>query len=649
MPANAQNNTMIQTNQEKVDWFIPDGMRADPQIFNIYQWAQEGKLPNIKKMMDEGAYGYSIPTFPSHTPVNFATLLTGTYPYTHGVADGPMRIEGYPLEKPSVAGFSSSARKVPAFWTLEENAGKKVVLLSMPGSTPPELKYNGVTIRGRWGGWGADFSSLIFEKQSVDQRVKLARNARLFFLGLELTRFIAPVNDTWTQLPSKYKTYGNDVNLDLDVYDKKIYAKMIDTKDDNRQNYDEVLFSFDKKNITTALKEGEWSGWYPVTLQWKNELVESHVKFNVIKINDTGFFRIRVLVDSLNKFIVEPGDAATTLEKNVGPMVDFVDNFPPQLIYYPEDKQTFLQESQMSFDWHANAVDAIYKKFAPDVFIHDIYSPNQMLTSRWWMGYLDPQSTRYNDVSNQTRKKLWNETWQMYKNIDNIVGKILDNRDNDTLIILSSDHGAIPINREARLNNLFVKKGWLKYTINNETGEQKIDWNDSKVAFLKMDNVYINPNGLGPTWKRGSGPEYEKLRDEVIQAMVNLKDENGKRPLAAAVKSEDVKQFLDLPKDRVGDLVVAVNAGYGWSEDITNDGKIFSTPLASGYKQAIFAKNTKGLWTPFIIMGKGIKKGYQIKEPINHVDQLPTILHAMNQTIPSNVEGRVLNEIFVQQ
>src|SRR3989338_2561492 len=139
----------------KLYWFIPDGMRADPEEFNIYQWAQEGKLPNIKKLMEEGSYGYSIPDFPSHTPVNFASLLTGSHPNVHGVADGPMHIEGFPLNKPSVAGFSSVAKKVSPIWTVLENAGKKVVLLSMPGSTPPELK-KGVTIRGRWGNWGSD-------------------------------------------------------------------------------------------------------------------------------------------------------------------------------------------------------------------------------------------------------------------------------------------------------------------------------------------------------------------------------------------------------------------------------------------------------------------------------------------------------------
>ena len=150
----------------KLNWFIPDGLRADPDIFTIFKWAKEGKLPNIKRMMDEGSYGYSTPTFPSHTPTNFAALLTGTYPITNGVADGPMRVEGQTLQKPAIGGFSSNARKVPAIWN-EFGKDKKIVLLSLPSSTPPEIKQNAITIRGRWGGWGADFHSVIFEKKYV--------------------------------------------------------------------------------------------------------------------------------------------------------------------------------------------------------------------------------------------------------------------------------------------------------------------------------------------------------------------------------------------------------------------------------------------------------------------------------------------------
>ena len=132
----------------KLSWFIPDGYRADPNVFDVFRWAREGKLPNIKRMMEAGSYGYSVPVFPSHTPANFAALMTGMYPKTNGVPDGPMRVEGQSLERSAVGGFSSSARRVPAVWG-QFGSDKRVVLLAMPGSTPPELRTNAVTIRGR--------------------------------------------------------------------------------------------------------------------------------------------------------------------------------------------------------------------------------------------------------------------------------------------------------------------------------------------------------------------------------------------------------------------------------------------------------------------------------------------------------------------
>lgn len=173
----------------RLHWFLPDGMRADPEVFDVFRWAEEGRLPHIKKLMERGTYGYSIPTFPSHTPTNFATLMTGAPPAVHGVADGPMRTEGSPLARPSVGGFSSSARRVPAAWSLMEDSGRKVVVMSMPGSTPPELD-NGVTVRGRWGGWGADFPALLFEHDDVERKKDLGRLSRLFMLSTELTRFV---------------------------------------------------------------------------------------------------------------------------------------------------------------------------------------------------------------------------------------------------------------------------------------------------------------------------------------------------------------------------------------------------------------------------------------------------------------------------
>jgi len=366
-----------------------------------------------------------------------------------------------------------------------------------------------------------------------------------------------------------------------------------------------------------------------------------------IILDDDGFFRVRLFFNNINEFLTQPSTIAQDLTTNVGPMMDFVDNFPPQLIYYPEDKKTFLDELKKTFEWHTNSIPFIMSKYNPDVVIHDIYSPNQMLTSRWWMGYIDPKSSRYNDASEEEREQLWKEVKDMYKNLDNMVGEILENVDENTLIVLSSDHGAVPLDKWVRVNNLLAKEGFLKFTINKETGEPIIDWENSKAIYLKMDNIYIHPDGLGGNWKRASGKEYEDLRHKIIELLINLEDENSKKPIASVTKWEDVEKFLDLPTDRVGDLVIANEAGYGWNEEMTEDLEIFTIPLKTGYKQAIHPNNENGMWTPFIIMGPGVKKGYKIENPQKNVDQYPTIMKLLGQNIPDFVEGNALEEIFI--
>jgi predicted AlkP superfamily phosphohydrolase/phosphomutase len=634
----------------KLYWFIPDGMRAEPDLFNIYKWAEEGKLPNIKKMMDQGAYGYATPVFPSHTPVNFATLLTGQRPQKHFIADGPMHIEGKPLDRIAVGGFSSAAKKSEPIWVTLEKAGKNVILLSIPGSTPPELE-KGVTIRGRWGGWGADFHPINFEEKGNNStQYAQGRNARLFGAGPPLTKYVPlkVAGKDWANVPN---SFSPPLAAVFSHNGSTIYAYIYDSTDDHKVNYDGILFSYDQKKHAADLRKGEWSEWLPISLSWEvgGETLEvkTFFKIKVIKVDDHGFFRVRFLYDNLNEHLVQPSYLSANLHDHVGPMVDFVDNFPPQLIHYPEDKITFIEEMNMSFDWHTAAVKYLLNEIKPDIFIGDIYSPNQMLTSRWWMGQIDPSSNRPGNLSGEEKEILWNEILEMYKKLDRVIGVLLDNADENTYVALSSDHGACPWNKSVRLNNLFAKKGWLKFTLHGETGEPIIDWNKSKVIYLKMDNIYVAPSGLSGNWRRASGEAYEKLREEVIQVLTNLKDpETGISPVAKIVKAEDAGRHLDLPKERVGDLVIANVCGYGWEEEMTDNQEIFSIPLESGYKQAIFPPDEKCLWTPFMILGPGVKKNHRIKTPLKMEDQYPTLMYLLGNRSGINVDGKIIDEIF---
>jgi predicted AlkP superfamily phosphohydrolase/phosphomutase len=200
------------------------------------------------------------------------------------------------------------------------------------------------------------------------------------------------------------------------------------------------------------------------------------------------------------------------------------------------------------------------------------------------------------------------------------------------------------LDKNVNLNNLFAKKGWLKFTLDPKTGEPIIDWAKTKVIYLKMAHVYINPKGLIGDYKRASGSDYEKLRTEVINALNDLKDTDGSKPVVEIVKWEDAKQYLQMDPDRAGDLIIANAPGYGWNEEMTKDLSIFSVPLVTGYKQAIIAKDDPGMWTPFIIAGPGIRKHYFLGDtPFSLIDQYPTIMKALKVKVPDFVQGKALD------
>lgn len=647
----------------KLYWFIPDGTRNDPNVFDVYKWAEEGYLPNIKKMMDNGSYGYSVPDFPSHTPSNFATLLTGSHPNTHGIADGSMHLEGYPLNIVSLGGFRSTAKKIPPAWMIFEQNKLRTFLLSIPGSTPPELSL-GETVTGRWGGWGADFYALNFQDNQDPLFDLTSKSNRLFSYGAKLTEFLS--SEVTSDIPKQIKSFSPVKHMIMKAWEKNVDGYIYDSTDDNIVNYDTVAFSLDKKTIISELKQGSWSDWLPITLLWrtrddyniytpqKSEFekeyatvnIPTSVKIRVIKLSDSGVFSIRFVFNVLNSTNTSPNTVAADLIKNVGPMVDYPDNYPAQLVHHDEDKQTFLDEAHMALNWHKQVVPYIIQKYSPQVVIQDTYTPNQMLVSRWWMGYLDPKSERYNDITEDERATLWKETRDMYKKLDDIIGEILTNKDENTIIVFSSDHGIATLNKEVYLNNLFAKEGLLKIKYDKENNIYDVDFDQSQVIYLQNTNIYINPKGLGGNWKRASGTEYEALRNRVISILENLKDDNGVAPLAKIVKWENVTKEFNLPTNTAGDLVIANTIGYNWVEGVTSDGIIMKTPLITGYKQGILAKQESDLWTSFMIMGPGIKKGYKLTNPVGNADQLPTILKLLNIPIPDYMQGQVIQDIL---
>ncbi len=125
-------------NDEKLLIIGFDG--ASPNL--LERWVEEGKLPTIARLMEEGAYGSlrSVPTMSS--PPAWSSLVTGKNPGKHGIfAFTERKFDEYRYSY-----VNGSHRKEPAFWKL---LGDDLVLciINVPISYPAE-KVNGCMIAG---------------------------------------------------------------------------------------------------------------------------------------------------------------------------------------------------------------------------------------------------------------------------------------------------------------------------------------------------------------------------------------------------------------------------------------------------------------------------------------------------------------------
>jgi len=109
----------------------------------IGPWAKTGKLPNLARLMETGAFQPLRSTIPPMTFPSWTTFMTGQNVGKHGVFDFTER-------KPhsyEVQFVNASARKAQTMWRVMSEAGKRVCVVGLPCTYPPE-PVNGVMISG---------------------------------------------------------------------------------------------------------------------------------------------------------------------------------------------------------------------------------------------------------------------------------------------------------------------------------------------------------------------------------------------------------------------------------------------------------------------------------------------------------------------
>ncbi|HEO70384.1 MAG TPA: hypothetical protein ENN80_03915 [Candidatus Hydrogenedentes bacterium] len=114
---------------------------AEPSL--VEPWMDEGRLPNLARLRDEGSYGPLTSTTPPATFPAWTSCVTGVNPGRHGIID-------FTMMKPNAYGLrfiNATHRRAPAVWNILSEACKRVGVLGVPATYPPE-PVNGFMVSG---------------------------------------------------------------------------------------------------------------------------------------------------------------------------------------------------------------------------------------------------------------------------------------------------------------------------------------------------------------------------------------------------------------------------------------------------------------------------------------------------------------------
>jgi len=170
------------------------------------------------------------------------------------------------------------------------------------------------------------------------------------------------------------------------------------------------------------------------------------------------------------------------------------------------------------------------------------------------------------------------EFLEFYSKLDEYLGTLRGLLDDETTMVVASDHGFTSLDYEVKCNIWLEENGWLSFE--DDDHDSLGDISDGTRAYsLIPGRFYINLESREP---RGSVPEeeYESVRAELKAELEALEGPEGRPVADRVVTSEDA--FRGEHDDIAPDLVVIPNDGFDLKSGFSGGEKVFDTGPRNG-------------------------------------------------------------------
>jgi predicted AlkP superfamily phosphohydrolase/phosphomutase len=159
------------------------------------------------------------------------------------------------------------------------------------------------------------------------------------------------------------------------------------------------------------------------------------------------------------------------------------------------------------------------------------------------------------------------EIEQLYREMDRVVGKTMSHVDANTMLFVLSDHGFCSFRRAVNLNSWLRENGYLALADGaNESGRyfDGVDWSRTRAYCLGLSGLYLNLKGREAQGIVNRGAEAEALKRELIERLSGLRD-NDEVAIREVYATSNLYRGPYL--DAAPDLIIGYNEGYRTSWD----------------------------------------------------------------------------------
>jgi predicted AlkP superfamily phosphohydrolase/phosphomutase len=557
------------TTDKKVIVLGLDGL--DPLILKAL--IDSGRAPNFKRLAEMGSFAKLGTTMPALSPVAWSSFITGLTPGGHGIADFIVRDrETYmpvfsiyetrdadrvlkigDLRIPLTGGSAHNLRRGRTFWSHLTARGIPAWVSKLPTNFPVEetatLAISGMGTPDLIDSYGVfsyytsdpfeDYPDLsggnVFRVEVVDNTVR--------------ADLIGPYNSLWKPQDNGRDEFVNHAKIPFRVY--------LDPAHD-----DAVRIDIQDQSFT--LKPGEYSKWIKVRFEMLPMLssVSGIARFLLKEVRP----HFRLYVTPIN---IDPEDQAmevtypTSLGADIAREIGsfWTKGLPADtkaLDYRVLSDEDYVKQAELILGERMAIFDYLWPRFESGLFFFYVSNTDQDAHMLWRnMDKTHPMHAR-SDV------RYAGYIHHLYEEMDELVGKVIPAVDDDTLLLICSDHGFAQFGRQFHLNTWLRRQGYLAVKPEAEKKEETsiydVDWGRTLAYGIGFNALYLNLEG-----REGQGiVPPEKVRSSVDRLCRELEaitdPETGKRPVARVYRREQTYSGELTPE--MPEMLVGYTPGY---------------------------------------------------------------------------------------